>query len=50
MASPAELIDARIEELDDWRGVPAWYHGGTICTGEKGLVRAAADLNLGAAG
>ncbi|HEY0390850.1 MAG TPA: DUF1801 domain-containing protein [Solirubrobacterales bacterium] len=57
--SPAQLIDARIEELDDWRGetlariralikqadpevveewkwrgVPVWYHGGMICTGE----------------
>jgi hypothetical protein len=58
-ASPSQLIDARIEELDDWRGallsrlralikeadpgvveewkwrgVPVWYHGGMICTGE----------------
>ncbi len=57
--SPAELIDARIKELGDWRGemlarirelikdadpnvveewkwrgVPVWYHGGMICTGE----------------
>jgi hypothetical protein len=57
--SPAELIDARISELGDWRGemlarirkvikqadpdvveewkwrgVPVWYHGGMICTGE----------------
>ena len=57
--SPSELIDARIRELDDWRGellaqlralvkqadpevveewkwrgVPTWYHGGIICTGE----------------
>ncbi len=57
--SPAERIDARIEELGDWRGrtlarlraliqqadpdvveewkwrgVPVWYHGGMICTGE----------------
>lgn len=57
--SPAELIDARIAELGDWRGdmlahisklikeadpevtedwkwrgVPVWYHGGMICTGE----------------
>jgi len=57
--SPSELIDARIEELADWRGellarirklikqadpdvveewkwrgVPVWYHGGMICTGE----------------
>jgi len=57
--SPSELIDARIEELGDWRGemlarlralirtadpevveewkwrgVPVWYHGGMICTGE----------------
>ncbi len=57
--SPAQLIDARIEELGDWRGemlarvrtlikqadpevveewkwrgVPVWYHGGMICTGE----------------
>ncbi len=121
--SPADLIDARIEELGDWRGerlaqiralikraepdvteewkwrgVPTWYHGGMICTGEtykdkvkvtfakgaslddpaglfnsslegnvrraidfhegdeideaafEGLVRAAVDLNLGAAG
>jgi|SRR5690349_419391 len=57
--SPSQLIDARIEELDDWRGetlariralikqadpemveewkwrgVPVWYHGGMICTGE----------------
>ncbi|HEY2715993.1 MAG TPA: DUF1801 domain-containing protein [Solirubrobacterales bacterium] len=57
--SPSELIDARIEELGDWRGetlarvralikeadpevveewkwrgVPTWYHGGMICTGE----------------
>jgi len=58
-ASPAELIDQRIEELGDWRGetlarvralvkeadpevveewkwrgVPTWYHGSIICTGE----------------
>jgi hypothetical protein len=57
--SPSQLIDARIKELDDWRGdtlsrlralikeadpdvveewkwrgVPTWYHGGIICTGE----------------
>jgi hypothetical protein len=57
--SPAQLIDARIAELGDWRGetlarirklikqadpdvveewkwrgVPTWYHGGMICTGE----------------
>jgi hypothetical protein len=57
--SPSQLIDARIEELGDWRGktlakvrelvkqadpevveewkwrgVPTWYHGGIICTGE----------------
>jgi hypothetical protein len=57
--SPSERIDARIEELGDWRGktlarlralikqavpdvieewkwrgVPAWYRGGLICTGE----------------
>src|SRR6201996_7408335 len=57
--SPSQLIDARIKELDDWRGkmlshvrallkqavpdvveewkwrgVPVWYHGGMICTGE----------------
>lgn len=57
--SPSRLIDARIEELGDWRGemlrqlralvkevdpqvveewkwrgVPAWYHDGLICTGE----------------
>jgi hypothetical protein len=57
--SPSRLIDARIEELGDWRGetlsriralikqvdpevveewkwrgVPVWYHGGMICTGE----------------
>ncbi|OBH50273.1 DUF1801 domain-containing protein [Mycobacterium sp. E2479] len=57
--SPAQLIDARIKELGDWRGemlarirdlikkadpevveqwkwrgVPTWYHGGMICTGE----------------
>jgi hypothetical protein len=57
--SPARLIDARIEELGDWRGktlaqlralikeadpqaveewkwrgVPVWYHGGMVCTGE----------------
>jgi len=57
--SPSELIDARIKELDDWRGkmlahvrdlikqadpdvveewkwrgVPVWYDGGMICTGE----------------
>ncbi len=64
--SPSELIDARIEELGDWRGktlsrlrtlvkeadpgvveewkwrgVPAWYHDGLICTGEtyKGIVK-----------
>ena len=59
MESPSQLIDARIEELGDWRGemlsrlrtlvkeadsdvieewkwrgVPAWYHDGLICTGE----------------
>jgi hypothetical protein len=58
-SSPSRLIDARIEELGDWRGemlariraliklavpdvveewkwrgVPTWYHGGIICTGE----------------
>jgi hypothetical protein len=58
--SPSQLIDARIEELGDWRGetlarvrglikqadpevveewkwrgVPVWYHGGMICTGES---------------
>jgi hypothetical protein len=57
--SPTLLIDARIKELDDWRGttlahvralikeavpdvveewkwrgVPVWYHGGQLCTGE----------------
>jgi hypothetical protein len=57
--SPSQLIDARIEELGDWRGetlarvraivkqadpdmveewkwrgVPVWYHGGIVCTGE----------------
>ncbi len=57
--SASALIDARIEELGDWRGrtlahvralirqadpdvveewkwrgVPVWYHGGQICTGE----------------
>ena len=57
--SASQLIDARIAELDDWRGqtlaqirklineadpdvvedwkwrgVPVWYHGGMICTGE----------------
>ncbi|MGO9384114.1 MAG: DUF1801 domain-containing protein [Mycobacterium sp.] len=57
--SPSQLIDARIEELGDWRGealarirklikqaepdvveewkwrgVPVWYRGGMICTGE----------------
>ena len=62
--SPSQKIDARIDELDDWRGetldrlrtlikqadpdvteewkwekpssggVPVWYHGGGICTGE----------------
>jgi hypothetical protein len=58
-ASPADMIDARIAELGDWRGetlahirrlvtaadpdvveewkwrgVPVWYCGGMICTGE----------------
>jgi hypothetical protein len=57
--TPSELIDARIEELGDWRGetlarlralikeavpevteewkwrgVPTWYHGGMLFTGE----------------
>src|SRR6267142_1283423 len=32
--SPSWLIDARIKELDDWRGVPVWSHDGLICTGE----------------
>lgn len=57
--SASQLIDARIEELGDWRGetlsrlrdlvrdadpqvveewkwrgVPAWYHEGMVCTGE----------------
>ncbi|HEY2500810.1 MAG TPA: DUF1801 domain-containing protein [Mycobacterium sp.] len=57
--TPSQLIDARIQELGDWRGemlarirklikqadpdvveewkwrgVPVWYHGGMICTGE----------------
>lgn len=60
MESPSRLIDARIKELNDWRGkalarvralikqadkdvveewkwrgVPVWYHGGMICTGES---------------
>jgi hypothetical protein len=59
MTTPSQQIDARIEELGDWRGetlarvrglvkqadpevveewkwrgVPTWYHGGIICTGE----------------
>lgn len=65
-ASPAALIDARIQELGDWRGallariraliqrvepevveewkwrgVPVWYRGGMICTGEtyKSIVK-----------
>lgn len=58
--TPSEMIDARIDELGDWRGdtlakvrelikkadpdvveewkwrgVPVWYHGGMICTGES---------------
>ena len=58
--SPSLLIDARIKELDEWRGktlsriraliqqaipavveewkwrgVPVWYDGGMICTGES---------------
>jgi hypothetical protein len=64
--SPSSLIDARIRQLDDWRGhtlarictlikqadldvveqvkwrkpsnpagVPVWFHGGIICTGES---------------
>lgn len=34
--SPAALIDARIKELGDWRGVPVWYHDvKIICTGES---------------
>ncbi|BBX70060.1 DUF1801 domain-containing protein [Mycolicibacterium psychrotolerans] len=58
--TPAEMIDARIHELGDWRGdtlarvrdlirradpdvveewkwrgVPVWYRGGMICTGES---------------
>jgi len=58
-ASPAQLIDQRIDELGDWRGemlsrlrtlvkeadpeiveewkwrgVPTWYHGSIVCTGE----------------
>ena len=64
--SPSLLIDARIKELDDWRGktlsriraliqqaipavveewkwrgVPVWYDGGMICTGEtyKSIVK-----------
>lgn len=64
--TPSQLIDARIDDLGDWRGetlrrvraairralpdvseevkwrkpsnsmlgVPVWYHGGMICTGE----------------
>ena len=48
--SPSRLIDARIKELDDWRGktlarvralikqagpeVVAWEHAGIICTSE----------------
>ena len=66
MTTPSERIDARIEELGDWRGktlarlralikqaapdvieewkwrgVPAWYQGGLICTGEtyRGVVK-----------
>ncbi len=64
--SPSLLIDARIKELDEWRGktlsriraliqqaipavveewkwrgVPVWYDGGMICTGEtyKSIVK-----------
>ncbi len=58
--TPSQLIDARVAELDDWRGVtlarvreiiksaipdvveewkwrgvPVWYRGGMICTGES---------------
>ena len=33
--TPSEMIDARIDELGDWRGVPGWYHDGMICTGES---------------
>lgn len=57
--SPSQRIDAKIDELGDWRGallsrirrliagavpdvteewkwrgVPVWYHGGMLCTGE----------------
>jgi hypothetical protein len=59
LRTPSQLIDARIQELSDWRGaalarirelireavpdvveewkwrgVPVWYHGSMICTGE----------------
>src|SRR5689334_14314290 len=30
----SQLIDARIQDLDEWRGVPVWSHAGIICTGE----------------
>ena len=32
--SPSQLIEARIAELTDWRGVPVWSHAGIISTGE----------------
>jgi hypothetical protein len=32
--SSSRLIDAKIMELGDWRGVPVWYYDRMICTGE----------------
>src|ERR1700758_2175585 len=32
--SPSLLIDGRIKELGDWRGVPVGEPAGIVCTGE----------------
>ena len=28
------LADPELVEVWTWRGVPVWYHGGMVCTGE----------------
>ena len=32
--APSKLIDGRIKELGEWRGVPVWEDHGIMCTGE----------------
>ncbi|HEX3240465.1 MAG TPA: hypothetical protein VHR18_10065 [Solirubrobacterales bacterium] len=35
MTEPSKLIDERVEELGDWRGVPTRCYDGMLCTGES---------------